>query len=65
MKFDGTGIAAKTGEIFPTNNVPIVASDNGKSYLTIMKWDFLKWDGRGVIINAKSEIAGEKKMFAR
>ena len=64
MKFDGTGIVAKTGEIFPTDNVPIVASNNGKTVLTIMKWGFPKWDKSGVIVNAKSETAAEKKMFA-
>ena len=37
MKFDGTGITAKTGEIFPTNNVPAVALQNRKPSLTIMK----------------------------
>ena len=64
MKFDGTGIVAKTGEIFPTDNVPVVASNNGKTVLTIMKWGFPKWDKSGVIVNAKSETATEKKMFA-
>ena len=64
MKFDGTGIVAKTGEIFPTDNVPIVASNNGKTVLTIMKWGFPKWDKSGVIVNAKSETAADKKMFA-
>ena len=64
MKFDGTGIVAKTGEVYPTNNVPVVASENGKSILTIMKWGFPKWQKSGVIINAKSETAAEKKMFS-
>lgn len=64
MKFDGTGIVAKTGEISPTDNVPVVASNNGKTVLTIMKWGFPKWDKSGVIVNAKSETAAEKKMFA-
>lgn len=65
MKFDGTGIIAKTGEIFPTNNVPVLTQQAGKPIPTIMKWGFPKWDGKGVIINAKSETAAEKKMFAK
>lgn len=64
MKFDGTGITPKTGEVFPTNNVATVAMQDGKPSLTIMKWGFQKWDSKGVIINAKSETAAEKKMFS-
>ena len=59
MKFDGTGIVAKTGEVFSTDNVPAVMLQNEKPSLTI-----IKWDGEGVIINAKSETATDKKMFS-
>ena len=64
MKFDGTGITAKTGEVFPTDNVPAVMLQNKKPSLTIMKWGFPRWDGKGIIINAKSETANDKKMFS-
>jgi putative SOS response-associated peptidase YedK len=30
-----------------------------------MSWGFPKWDGKGVIINAKSETVREKKMFSK
>ena len=64
MKYDGTGLSMKTGEIFPTDNAPVVAMENGKSSLLLMKWGFPKWDGKGVVINARSETASEKRMFA-
>jgi len=64
-KYAGTGITAKTGEIFPTNNAPVLSVQGRKPALSLMRWGFPKWDGKGVIINAKSETASEKKMFAK
>ena len=58
-------VTAKTGEIFPTNTVPILCIQDEKSSLKLMKWGFPKWDGKGVIINAKSETAAEKRMFSK
>ncbi len=55
----------KTGEIYPTNAAPVLAISSNKPELAVMTWGFPKWDGKGVIINAKSETAGEKKMFAK
>ncbi len=55
----------KTGEIFPTNNVPIISSKDKKLDASIMKWGFPKWDGKGVIINAKSETCASKKFFSK
>ncbi len=63
-KYNGS-VSCKTGEIFPTNNVPILSLMDGKPGLSLMQWGFPKWDGKGVIINAKSETAAEKKMFAK
>lgn len=55
----------KTGEIFPTNVVPILVGD-GKSTMPIpIAWGFPKWNSKGVIINARSETAAEKTMFKR
>ena len=65
MKFDGTGLTMKTGEIYPTNNAPILAMQGNKPTIDLMKWGFPKWDGKDVIINAKSETAAEKRMFAK
>ncbi len=55
----------KTGEIFPTNSVPILTGSEDKVLPVIMNWGFPKWDGKGVIINAKSETAKDKKMFSK
>lgn len=53
----------RTGEIFPTNTVPILTADG--SYLTpeLLVWGFPKYAGSGVIINARAETAEEKKTF--
>jgi len=64
-KYNSTGVSAKTGEIFPTNNAPILSVQNGRPALSLMSWGFPKWDSKGVIINAKSETAAEKRMFAK
>jgi len=64
-KYSDTDITAKTGEIYPTNNAPILSVNDGKPSLSLMKWGFPKWDGKGVIINAKSETAAEKRMFSK
>ncbi|GHT58809.1 DUF159 family protein [Bacteroidia bacterium] len=66
VKYSGTGLSAKTGEIFPTDSVAALSLKDGKPALSLMKWGFPKWSGeKGVIINARSETAAEKKMFAK
>ena len=50
----------KTGEIFPTNIVPMLQAD-GRAVLA--RWGYPKWDGKGHIINARSETANERPMF--
>jgi len=57
-------IEIKTGEIFPTNTVPILAIQGKNVEIVPMKWGFPKWDGKGVIINARSETVESKKMFS-
>lgn len=53
------GAEYKTGEIFPTNNVPIISS----SGVSLMTWGFPNFRKKGVIINARSETAIEKRTF--
>lgn len=53
----------KTGEIYPTNNVVIITSDKDKTLAVPAKWGFPKWDGKGVVINARVEGLSEKRMF--
>ena len=51
----------KTGEVFPTDTVPVLT--HKKTQPALMKWGFSRWDGKGVIINARAETAMEKKTF--
>jgi len=55
----------KTGEIFPTDNVPILVARNGKQSAHPAKWGFPNINKSGVIINARSESLEEKPMFRR
>jgi len=50
-------------EIAPTNRVPIVTSNGEELSFEHAQFGFEKWDGTGVIINARSETAHEKPMF--
>ncbi len=53
----------KTGEIFPTETAPVLIPDRRKQSAVLMKWGFPKYNGKGVIINARAESASEKGMF--
>jgi putative SOS response-associated peptidase YedK len=54
----------KTGEIFPTNTVPVIADDGqGNAVPRLMKWGYTHPAGKGTIINTRSETALEKPMF--
>ena len=48
------------GEVFPSNMAPVITR-HGE--LTTMLWGFPRFDGKGLIINARSETAAEKPMF--
>lgn len=52
--------AIKTGEIYPTNIVPVVSPTGD---MTAMRWGFPRFDGKGAVINARSETAAGKPMF--
>lgn len=53
----------KSGEIFPTDTVPVLAMEDQKVQARLFSWGFPRWQGKGVIINARSETAAEKSMF--
>lgn len=55
--------AMKTGEIFPTQTVPVILASNNKKHADLMKWGYPHFKGSGVIINARAETAAEKNMF--
>ncbi len=54
----------KDGDVFPTDVVPVILMQNGQPAVRMVKWGFAKWDGKGVIINAKSENASSSRFFA-
>ncbi|MCL2853695.1 MAG: SOS response-associated peptidase [Defluviitaleaceae bacterium] len=64
-KYSGMGVPVKTGDISPADNAPVLSLQGGRPFLSLMKWGFAKWDGKGVIINAKAETASEKMMFSK
>ena len=51
------------GEVFPTNNIPVVYSHKGKNILSAAKWGFPSFQKQGVIINARAESLAAKPMF--
>lgn len=60
-------IKMKTGEIFPTNTVPVItAESNNKTVVNLFKWGFPNFkQASGVIINARSETLEEKQTFKK
>ena len=49
----------KNGEVFPSELVAALDADGPRA----MQWGFARFDGKGKIINARSETALEKSMF--
>ena len=54
----------RRGEVFPTNHAAVQAG-KGKNPYAQMQWGFKHFKGTGVIINARSETAGEKPTFRK
>ena len=53
------GATVKTGEIFPTDTVPVLANNRNRRVMPFpMQWGYTLPDGR-LLINARSETAGE------
>lgn len=53
----------KTGEIFPTNRVPILTSMNDRIEPELFTWGMPNFKNKGVIINARAETVSEKPLF--
>lgn len=49
----------KTGEIHPTDHVPVLALGEHGIEAWVMIWGFPKWDGDGVVFNVKAETTLE------
>lgn len=54
-----------SGEIFPTDIVPVFVMKNGRRMAKPMIWGFPRWDGKGVVFNARQETALTKPMFSK
>ena len=63
-RFIKAGSAVLTsGEMRPTNVVPVIASDrNGRRSAFPMKWGF-RIPGRSIVVNARTETAAERPAF--
>ena len=49
----------KNGEVFPTDTVAALDASGPRA----MRWGFARFDGKGKVINARSETVLEKSMF--
>ena len=54
-----------TVEIRPTDKSPVITKEDDGIAFENAKFGFKKWDGKGVIINARSETIQTKSMFSR
>lgn len=52
----------RTGEIFPGNTALALAGTGGDALA--LTWGFPRHEGKGLIINARSETAADKRMFS-
>lgn len=56
----------KTGEVFPTNDVPVLMEAGAELAPVVMAWGYPRFGSKpGSIINARSETAGERPMFRK
>ena len=61
--------AMKTGEIAPSHVVPVLRLQQqdgaGRIVPDLVQWGYPRFQGSGLVINARSETAAEKPMFRR
>ena len=62
-ELDGNEEIRGLPEIAPTNRSPVVTSNGSELSFEHARFGFERWDGKGVIINARSETVKEKSMF--
>lgn len=53
----------KTGDIYPSQQALILSGREPDFYAETMSWGFPRFDGKGLLINARAETAPEKKTF--
>ncbi|MHB8962873.1 MAG: SOS response-associated peptidase family protein [Saccharofermentanales bacterium] len=61
----GAASVSGSGEVFPGTFAPVLVLDDDAAVLKPMRWGFTRWDGKGVVINARSETVSDKPMFRR
>lgn len=52
-----------TGDICPSDRAAVIAKAPTGFGADVKRWGFRSWDGKGLVINARSETAMEKPMF--
>ena len=66
IKDDFEDYSKSSEEVFPTNLAPVILGHNNDDVsFENLRWGFKKYDGKGVIINARSETLTSKKIFSR
>ncbi|MCL2014527.1 MAG: SOS response-associated peptidase [Oscillospiraceae bacterium] len=55
---------ARSGEVYATGKAPVITQANDGVAFEDVKFGFKKWDGKGVIINARSETIKTTRMFS-
>ena len=51
------------GDVGPARQAPVIVGKQGRLFADAMTWGFPRYDGKGLVINARSETAAEKPMF--
>ncbi len=54
----------ENGEIYPTDFAPVITKSEKGLFFENLKWGFKKWNGSGVIINARCETIKIKSTFS-
>lgn len=62
-RMSATELTLQAKDIHPTDTAPILMQSGNGLCCRLQKWGFPGFDGKQVIINARSESAMEKKMF--
>lgn len=59
----GEPLRSESGEVFPGSMTPVIAAEGDRVTMVPMFWGFRKWDGKGIVFNARSETAADKPFF--
>lgn len=56
-------VMSLNGDIKPSMAAPIIFGSNGQKEISVFNWGYKRFDGKGLIINARSETAMDRPMF--